>query len=160
MEPTRAARAQTPGRLVLALLLLSLGVFVAACGGTGSANNKPSSQTSDVQRLKYEQCMQQHGVTVVNNGNQHGLQGSEQQVQAAQQACKQYAPNGGVAPRQPSTQQMDQMTKFVQCLNQHGVPMQQQRQGGPMYLPPGFDQSKVQQAMQACQQYAPATGGS
>jgi hypothetical protein len=128
---------------------------------------QPGQPESDTQTLKYVQCMQQHGVNAKTGSSGQGVgvpvagqpgSSSEQQVQAAQQACRQYLPNGGMSPHRPSTQQMDRMAKLVQCLNQHGVPAQQS-QGGPIQWPQGTDQSKVHQAMQACRQYTPAGGG-
>jgi len=154
-----------------ALVLLAVPALLAAgCGGTASASNKPSRQAAEDQALKYTQCMQQHGIDVQTsaNGNQittrirgggpDGQGPGQQQIQAAMQACRQYEPNGGQGTGQSSAQQMDQISKFVQCMNQHGVPVQQH---GGVIEESGrnVDPNKKQQAVQACQKYAPGGGG-
>jgi hypothetical protein len=54
--------------------------------------------------------------------------------------------------------ELEQQAKFVRCLNQHAVPAQQQK-GGVAINGQGVDRSKVQQAQQACQKYAPGGSG-
>lgn len=93
------------------------------------------------------------------------------QFQAASDACKQYAPNGGRANGQPSQQQIDQATKFAQCMRDHGIPMSdpQVQSGGGISIrvspPPGGqridpDSDQFKQAQQACAKYQPGGGPS
>jgi hypothetical protein len=138
--------------------------LLAACGGSPSNGNQ-ANQNSDVQPLKYVQCMQQHGVNATASSDGHGVGvgapgpqdgPSQQQQQAAQQACKQYLPNGGQNPGPPSAQQLDQNEKYVQCMNQHGVTAQLQGNGNGVRVGgPGTDPNKMRQAAQACQKYQP-----
>jgi hypothetical protein len=150
-------------QLSRALVLLVVPALLAAgCGGSSTGNNKSTSQNSEAQALKWTQCMQQHGINGVSMSASGipTMTGSapidEQQLRAAGDACKKYRPNGGQVSGGPSAQQVDQMAKFVQCLNQHGVPAQQQGAGNR--LAPGTDPSKVQQAQQACQHYLNGSG--
>jgi hypothetical protein len=151
---------------VLAVLAIPA-LLAAGCGGSPSSGNQ-AKQNSEVQALKWTQCMQQHGVTrakASSNGHSSsvavpapGQPGgpSQQQLQAAQQACKQYQPNGGQSSGPPSAQQLDQNQKYVQCLNQHGVPAQLVGNGsGVKSGGPNVDPKTQQQADQACQKYQP-----
>jgi hypothetical protein len=148
-----------------ALAVLAVPALLAAgCGGLPSIGNQDANQNSDAQTLKFVQCMQQHGINAQSGNNGHSVAirahvgdknaPSQQQVQAAQQACKQYEPGGGKSSGQPNAQQMDQMTKYVQCVNQHGGNAKVQGNGieeGPG--PGGPEQQR--QADQACQKYMP-----
>ncbi|TMC11365.1 MAG: hypothetical protein E6J41_06185 [Chloroflexi bacterium] len=91
------------------------------------------------------------------------------QFQAAQNACKQYAPNGAKGGGQPTQQQLDQMTKFSQCMRDHGIPMSdpQVQSGGGVSIrvspPPGGERidpnsDQFKQAQQACARYQPGGG--
>jgi hypothetical protein len=136
----------------------------AACGASPSNG---SGQASDAQALRWAQCMQQHGVNagVSQNGQGRSVhvpvpgQGpnseSQQQLQAAQAACKQYEPNGG-APRQPLTsQQLDKVAKYVACLNQHGADAQMAQDGGIDEKPGPGGPSTEAQADEACKSLQP-----
>jgi hypothetical protein len=147
-------------RAVPAVLLIVTAVLAAGCGG-GSASNKPG----DALALQWTQCMQQHGIDAnasVNGNGQRNIQinrggASQQQLQAAENACKKYQPNGGQSGGQLSAQQLDQLAKYAQCMNQHGIPVQQH--GGSVYVQgPQVDPRKDQQAQQACQHFLPTPG--
>jgi hypothetical protein len=138
-------------------------LLAAGCGGSPSAGNQPPS---DAQTVKWAQCLQQHGVNASASSNGQGgsvripVGGqnggpSQQQVQAAQAACKQYQPNGGAAARRPSAQQLDQDAKYVQCLNQHGADAQLAPDGGIKELPGPSGPSSEAQADEACKSLAP-----
>ena len=43
-----------------------------------------------------------------------------EKVEAAMEACKQYAPNGGEPPKL-NPEQLEQMRKFAQCMRDNGV---------------------------------------
>ena len=153
--------------LSCAVAVLAVPVLLAAGCGSSPSNGNQSASQAEAQALRWTQCMQQHGVRAKATSNGHsssvgvpapGQQGgpSQQQLQAAQQACKQYQPNGGQANSgPPSAQQLDQNEKYVQCMNQHGVPAKAQGGGVEVNVPPGMDPSKAEQAQQACQKYQP-----
>jgi hypothetical protein len=150
---------------VLAVLAIPA-LLAAGCGGSPS-NGKQSAGQTEAQALKWVQCMNQHGVPASqsNNGQSLGVHvhvgdknaPGQQKVQAAEQACKQYQPNGGAGGGQPSAQQRDQLAKYVQCLNQHGVPAKVQGNGIESHPGPGGP-AQQQQADQACKKYAPGGG--
>jgi hypothetical protein len=168
---------EEPGRSLIsslhhlsrAMAVLAVAALLAVgCSGSPFASNKPSPRTAEDQALKYTQCLQQHGINAQSSSNGSGTakvrvggpgtQGSgQQQLQAAQAACKKYQPNGGQAAQHPSAQQMDQAAKFAQCMNQHGVPAQANN-GNVSGNESGTDPSKMQQAQQACQHYLNGSG--
>jgi hypothetical protein len=152
-----------------ALVVLSApALLAAACGGSPSNGNQ-ANQNSEVQALKWTQCMQQHGVKAKATSNGHGSSvgvpapgqpggPSQQQLQAAQQACNQYQPNGGQGAGPPSSQQLAQNEKYVQCLNQHGASAQLAKDGGIIEGPGPGGPSVQQQADNACKKYQPGGG--
>jgi hypothetical protein len=161
----------------VALALAGAAALSAACGVANPFTPAAATSNKQDQLLKFAQCMRQHGVNMpdpVNGairitvtpapGQSPGADGPIQgnsQFQAAQNACKQYAPNGANGGRGPSQQQLDQVTKFAQCMRDHGIPMQDPKaSGGGIQFQgggPGIDPSspQFQQAQQACQKYAP-----
>jgi hypothetical protein len=151
---------------VLAMLAVPV-LLAAGCGGSPSNGNQSAGQT-EAQALKWVQCMNQHGVPASqsNNGQSLGVHvhvgdknaPGQQKVQAAQQACKQYQPNGGSGGGQASAQRMDQATKYVQCLNQHGASAQVAKDGGIIEGPGPGGPSQQQQADNACKKYQPGGG--
>ena len=167
--------------------LVLLGVTLLLAAGCSVANPfSPSSvaakQRSQDMALKWAQCMRQHGVNMpdpVNgviraqaspgpNGEATTLDPNSQQFQDAQNACKQYSPNGGQAGGAPSQAMIDAATKYAQCMRSHGVPIQDPNTSGggiaieasPGAFDPNSDQFK--QAQSACQHYLNAvrSGGS
>ena len=98
------------------------------------------------------------GSAAPQSGGANGT-GVPPEMQAAMDACKQYRPNGGQASGPPSQQQVDSLTKFAQCMRDHGIPMQDPKiQGGSVgiYTSPGAvepNSDQVKQAQQECQHY-------
>jgi hypothetical protein len=134
-------------RLWLAAAVPLLALSLAACGGHGKkpgvatangGNGKKGTPTPTVSvdpqtaMLNYAKCMREHGVDMPDpqtNGDGGGVTitisggpKNEAQMNAAQEACKQYMPNGG-APPSMSPEQIEQMRKFAQCMREHGVQM-------------------------------------
>lgn len=132
-------------RLWLAAAVPLLALSLAACGGHGKkpgiatadgGNGKKGTPTPtasvDQQTafLNYAKCMREHGVNMpdpdFNGGGVtiaiSGGPGSEAQMKAAEEACRQYLPNGG-APPSMSPEMLEQMRKFAQCMREHGVDM-------------------------------------
>jgi hypothetical protein len=76
---------------------------------------------------------------------------------AAQQACRQYQPNGG-KPTPPTAQERQQALAFAQCMRQHGINLpdpQITAEGIDQQLPTGVarDDARLKAAEQACHQY-------
>ncbi len=113
----------------------SAGPKVASAGGTASAHGSASptpSMDRQAQLLAYAQCMRQHGVNMPDpqTGDDGGLSVAipdgmgkgDPALVAAQNACKQYLPNGG-APPSMSPEQTEQMRQYAQCMRDHGIQM-------------------------------------
>src|ERR1041385_1549176 len=159
------------------VVLAALPLLAAACGVANPFAPANAANNADQMRLKWAQCMRQHGVTVPAPGpggaggvninvqaspGDGGPDAAEQQVQTAMDACKKYRPNGGQGSPQNNQQMLDQAIKFSQCMRDHGVNMpdpQPVGSGGiriaasPGALDPTSDQFK--QAQEACKQYQP-----
>lgn len=175
--------------LVLGLLLV---LPVAGCARGGGGDNgvataggaKPSASASagagtgphdrqhdQEQMLKFAQCMRDHGIPMDDPQFDTGgvsimmPQGSDKsKVDAAQQQCKQYLPNGG-EPMTPDPQMQEQMRKFAQCMRDQGItgfPDPSDDGGikidaGTLGADPQSEQFK--KAESACSQYRPAPKG-
>jgi hypothetical protein len=128
-------------RAVIALgLLLSLGA-VGCGGGNGNdgvatVNGKSKATTSakpagnqQEQALKFAQCMRRHGINMPDpkfdgkGGVSVSMPGGadKNKVDAAQQHCKQYLPNGGV-PSKADPQALARGRKLAECMRANGVP--------------------------------------
>jgi hypothetical protein len=170
---------QLRGPLLLMGLLAVLLLTVAGCGGGdrgggvaslgGSATpttNASGSEGDDLsQALVFTRCMRQHGYDMPDpqiEGNNVGLQLPNYEgqrapkFQAAWQACRRYAPNGG-QPERPSAEDRQQALAFARCMRQHGIDLPDPRitaddvdQQGP----PGMrkDDPRLRAAEQACAQ--------
>ncbi|HEY7201993.1 MAG TPA: hypothetical protein VIC57_17355 [Candidatus Dormibacteraeota bacterium] len=172
----------TPKALVV---LAALPLLAAACSVANpfAPARAADRASADQQRLKWAQCMRQHGQDVPDpapDGTATRVQttsgegGSGKVVngpdpdspgfQAAVDACKQYAPQGAQGPGKIDQQTLDRLTKFAQCMRDHGIPMSDpQVDGGGVRISasaaPGTgvapDSDQFQQAQKACQQYMP-----
>ena len=160
------------------LIALSVAVL-AGCGGTAggsgvaslTGNDQSASPTASApatnpedQIRKFAQCMREHGVNVPDpkpggKGGvliQGGGPGDKEKVDKAQQACKQYLPNGGeFDPNDPKI--LDSMLKLARCLREHGLDVPDPKPGEGIQIPAGGkNDPKVRAAMEAC---GPAAGG-
>jgi hypothetical protein len=170
------------------LLGLLLAVGVAGCGGDdkgggvaslgGSATPTTSGSNAgggkDIsndfrQALAFARCMRQHGLPAFPDPQLSGDGGIAQRfprgvgpndpkVKAAQQACRQYLPNGGQVQR-PSPQEQQEALAFARCMRRHGInmPDPQITAEGVLLderLPTGMrkDDPRVRAAQQACRQ--------
>lgn len=128
---------------MIAVPVTVLGVLLSAgCGGhstnsgIASANGGKSQSTASPSptasadkmqaALDFAKCMRAHGVDMPDpqaNGGGIKLSGGDAdktKISAAQQACKQYLPNGGEPPTL-SPEQVTQARNFAACMRQHGV---------------------------------------
>jgi len=142
-----AVEQETIMRIKLAIVVALLALGVAGCSDTGgegvtSAGGTTSTQpTSGAnsstggsemdQLLAYAQCMRDNGVPnfpdpeVGEDGQMQGLDinGDEMDpaaVQAAQDKCRRYLPNGG-APQTMDPERMEQARRYAQCMRDNGV---------------------------------------
>jgi hypothetical protein len=159
------------------LALAATAALAAACGVANPFSPAAASTSQLDQLVRWARCMRQHGVNVPDpvRGPAFGkpVPGrtppppsgpvvSDPQFETARNACKQYLPNGdpmGSGP--PSQSQIDQETRFAQCMRDHGIPLQDPTVQGSGTGGPGIDpnSSQFQQAQKACAKYS-ETGGS
>ncbi|MEV4579703.1 hypothetical protein AB0K16_41315 [Nonomuraea jabiensis] len=136
---------------VLSAMALALTLTLAACGsgdgggsdvasvsGTGSpaaAGAKPSEDPHE-RGLKFAQCMRENGVDVPDPEPGKGIMmkfdGSvpREKVEAAQQACKQYAPKMGGEGGKVDPQRAEALRKVAQCMRDNGVESYPDPEGG------------------------------
>jgi hypothetical protein len=185
-RPPRPSRRWWRPRLAgLVGAVVALTLAVAACSGgkgsgvasLGSADQATSTTNAggskaggeagyDLrQALVFTRCVRQHGYDLPDpqlEGNNVGLQLPNYQgqrapkFQAAWQACRRYAPNGG-QPQRPSAQERQQALAFARCVRQHGINLpdpQITADDIDQQLPPGMrrDDPRLTAAEQACAQ--------
>ena len=162
----------SPGALMRALAVLAVApLLTTACVGNPFAPKDTAAQQrhdAEQMELKWAQCMRDHGVDVPDPGTNGAVQiggqaQDQQQVQDAMNACKQYQPTGGNGPGKVDQKALDQLTKFAQCMRDHGIPMQDPKaSGGGIQMGSGGegsvdkDSDQFQQAQQACQHLMPS----
>jgi hypothetical protein len=139
----------------------------SAGGGTGSGSGKSA------RALKYAQCMRSNGVpnfpdpvngrTTLRLGpNSNGVNPQTPQFKSAQQACKEFAPEGLAQGGDPQLQAA--WLKYAKCMRSHGVPdfpdPNFSSGGITMQLPPATANSpQFKSAQQACRSLLPAGAG-
>ncbi|WP_155370547.1 hypothetical protein [Catellatospora vulcania] len=148
---------------------------VATAAGTGappgaSAPAQPLSEKE--QGLKFSQCIRDNGVPNfpdpefhdgggVSLGAPEGI--SKEKLDAAMQACRQYAPGGG-GKQKLDPARLEQLRKLAQCMRAEGVenfpdPTDEGIQADGNAPGMSLDDPKFQAAMKTCDKYAPAPPG-
>ena len=173
-------------RLAALVGVLALALAVAACGSSGNerdgvaslgGDNQPTTTNAGgskaggedgydlSQALVFTRCMRQHGYDMPDpqmEGNNVGLQLPNYQgqrapkYQAAWQACRRYAPNGGRLER-PSARDVREALAFARCMRQQGINLpdpQVTAEGIDQPPAPGVprDDPRATAAEQACTQ--------
>jgi hypothetical protein len=126
---------------ILAAIPLALTLALAGCGGGDSGANvasvntaKPSAAASaaasgdpQAKALKFAQCMREHGIQMDDPEPGKGVMfkmdknGSQEKMQQAQEACKEFQPTGMGPGGKPDPKQAEQMRKYSQCMRDNGV---------------------------------------
>lgn len=144
-------------RLAAASLLAVAPLGVAACGGSSSgastsnkSGNGQGNTASAADMQAYTSCLAKNGVTMPSppaNGEQPSQSGQSGQangtppsmpdqatMQAAQKACADLAPAGGMGPDGPGTSGQGtggaDMQAYAECLSQNGVTLPDRSQNG------------------------------
>lgn len=127
-------------RGILAAIPLALTLALAGCGANDAggsdvasvSSGKPAAAPSataggdpQAMGLKFAQCMRENGIKMDDpEGGRIMLKFDkstpQETVQKAQEACKQYAPNGQ-GPKGGDPKQAESMRKFAQCMRDNGV---------------------------------------
>jgi hypothetical protein len=102
---------------------------VATAGGQNSSSNSAGAgQLSDQeQAVKYAQCLRDQGIEVKDpeDGKPPAIEpgvATDQEVQAAEEACRKYAPGGGGQVRKLDPEQLENLRQVAQCMRDHGYP--------------------------------------
>ncbi|WP_043630189.1 hypothetical protein [Nonomuraea candida] len=171
-------RGGAPSALVTAPLALTL--LLTGCGGDGgggsdvasvsggtggqtAAGAKPSTNPQE-QGLKFAQCMRENGVDVPDPDSsgrfmmKFDKNTPQEKVQAAQEACKQYAPSGqrknGGDPKMA-----ENLRKLAQCMRDNGVEAYPDPEGGMMRITGEVgDDPDFESAQQKCQKESAEAG--
>lgn len=113
--------------LALAACGSASGSKTTSGGGAGASNGSTASGSSKLER--FSQCMRSHGEPQFPDPNAQGtfplgtgLATNSPQFQAAQQACKAFAPPGPITGPAVNPTQLSRALKFVSCMRSHGVP--------------------------------------
>lgn len=174
-----------PKALVLGGLLLALGV--AGCGGDDTDGSgvataggstpsaaaaggaaRPGSEEEMQQHLRFAQCMRSNGVPEfpdpkvnseggINISLPEGV--SKEKVDAAEQKCQQYLPNGG-EPQKADPKTLEQLRTYAQCMRSNGIPnfpdpTDSGLQIDPQKLGLEPDDPRMKAAEEACRQHQP-----
>jgi len=102
---------------------------VAPAGGTPAASSSAAAAARDDDApLKFSQCMREQGMTWFPDPKPGGglqikvPEGTDRaKVDAAMEACKQWAPDGGERG-QADPQMLEQARRMAQCMRDNGVP--------------------------------------
>ncbi|HYU86009.1 MAG TPA: hypothetical protein VEK80_14510 [Kribbellaceae bacterium] len=142
---------------------LTLVLVMAGCSGGGTDDDNGAGSTSGDSSpaagdmaVKFAQCMREHGVQVADPqpGQPLQIQGNPDdasKIKAAQEACKEYAPQGE-GNGQQSGDDLDRQAKLVECLRGKGVDVEDPQPGQPLRIRgQRQNEAKTNQAMQECQ---------
>jgi hypothetical protein len=165
----------------VAVVLLALALGPAACARSGTKDPQvASAQTAKPKAtasasatapdpdapLKFSKCMRDHGISWFPDPSDGKMslmipKGQDaKKLEAAQEACKQYMPDGGEMHK-PSAEELQQARDMAKCMRENGVPNfpDPNPDGGisidPKKLGTGPDDPLWKKAEKACEQYAP-----
>jgi hypothetical protein len=122
-------------RPIVAALLVTGGVALAACGGD---DPKPSSDRGSNDRqereaaLSFARCMREQGIDMPDpqigeDGTtvQTRREGDREKLRAAERACRRYRPRGGQAPSEEERQEQQEMLEravaYAKCMREEGI---------------------------------------
>ncbi|GAA2876729.1 hypothetical protein [Nonomuraea rubra] len=141
------------------------GSDVASVTGTGNQPAASASPSEDPQAmgLKFAQCMRENGIDMPDpEGGRVTMRFDkntpQEKVQAAQEACKQYAPSGtrqgGGDPKQA-----ERMRKLAQCMRDNGVEAYPDPEGNMMRITPEVGEDPdFKSAQEKCQKESAEAG--
>ena len=175
--PAGLSRRGTAGPLAVAIAAAALAV--AGCSSSSPSASSPATtaaganaaSTGSAGLEQFAQCMRSHGVTNFPDPTAEGsfnlptgMTGSPQ-FASADSSCKSLAPAGALSGHAPTTGQLNQTVKFVNCMRKNGEPDFPdplpngtfQLNGGPNPIDPTSPQFKT--AMNACHSLLPPGSG-
>jgi hypothetical protein len=173
------SRRPSPAPLAV-LCALGACLALAACGGTSpnaTGNHQASEERDNEAKLvQFARCLREHGVNVTTSGGQAGGGGGGLKVngtnpttmQAAQNACKRYAPAAGQQRKltpQEQVEHEEQVQRFARCMREHGITVHASATGGGIQIGieghgngPNPESPAFQAAQTTCQKLLPHKG--
>ena len=115
--------------LPVALVALSCGVMLTACGSSGKSSTGSSSSRESA-AIKFSDCMRSHGVPNfpdpgpgggIQIGSGSGIDPQSPAFQSAQNACSKYMPGGGPGRGPASESRKLEMLRLAECMRKHGL---------------------------------------
>lgn len=114
------------------------GSDVASVGGgnKSAASAQPGADSQD-RALKFAQCMRENGIDMPDPDASGKMamtfDAPLEKVEAAQEACRQYAPSGGQQIRD-NPEMAENLRKLAQCMRDNGVESYPDPEGGMMRM--------------------------
>lgn len=138
------------------------GPTVDSLTSAGATSTTTTTVDPATAQHKYYQCLHEQGIDIPEpqgNGSGSDLSsaapGTDQaKLQKAVEQCRQFLPNGGVAPTLDPKQLTDRL-RLAKCMREHGVNVPDPtpgQQAGPVEAPPGVTPDQYGKAYQACVQ--------
>jgi hypothetical protein len=136
----------------LILVTLFSALALTGCGSSGTPKVKASTNAAD-QGIKFAQCMREHGVAMDDPVDGKimikSTKGDQAKMEAAQQACKQFAPGKVGNANDPAAHDRD--LKTAACLRKNGVDVKDPQPGQGLLMTAGPDSAgNLDKAQKAC----------
>jgi hypothetical protein len=144
--------------LVVSGMATAAVVSLAACGGSDGEGGDEAADSGKDKSLQYAKCLRDQGVDVADpkpgeQVNQFPADLPRAKVEAAQEACKKYAPQAHTEEEMAGFQQ--EALELAKCFRKNGVDVDDPVNGA--FIPPQGEAAQstptFKKAMEACKQY-------
>lgn len=112
------------------LCTLLLGLSLVACGGGDTGDNGSSGDelSAEEQAIEFSKCMRDNGVENFPDPDENGginldadkLDATPDEIEAAEQKCKKFMPNGG-EPQKVDPKTLKQLREYSECMRDNGI---------------------------------------
>ncbi|MBO3737964.1 hypothetical protein [Actinoplanes flavus] len=110
----------------LAIVGVALALVLGGCAGGEKPSTAPSADP-DARNLRFAQCLREQGLDVPDPEPGKGMtlkfgpDSDQRKVQAAMEACREWAPSGALGGGAPDPKQEERMREQSQCMRDNGV---------------------------------------
>ncbi len=150
---------------------VGMSLALAACGGSSPGSPSAQEDGKEAAFVKFAKCLREHGINASSSlagAVRVQSKGAPQQMEAAQNACKRYRPQG-LAPNptpQQKVERQEAVQKFAKCMREHGIHVEASASGGGIAIRihsragegPNPESPTFQAAQKACQGLLPFKG--
>ncbi|MET9617923.1 hypothetical protein [Kitasatospora indigofera] len=140
---------------------------VASLAAKGASSSAPAQAAAGEKgdMVKFAGCMREHGVDMPDpnaDGSMPAMaarpadaagSAEAEKMQAADEACRTWLPNGGVLSEKDKAEQRERALQLARCMREHGVDMPDPKpgeEGGLTLGSDNADKDTMEKAMQAC----------